>query len=507
MTTGGDTAGRGKIRVLVQTDVPQNAGTQEIFRIAEEAWRASTGFEVDKGYRPVGIRLKPSAPKGYPPVQTSRPDVDKRRRPAGTKLPDVGEGRRPGRAQDPNAERGDNQGGTEAPRERSVQPPAAGLRTVILRGRIPEAQISALRARANVRKVSRDIRLDPFAVRRKVGSDCEKTGQPVGDVKLLAKRLGVDKIWAQGYDGHGVVVGVVDGGITAYGRDVNATELPAIPYSPATGRVADGWPDDWGTTAVGWGQHGNMMAFDIQTVAPAATLWDIRIWEPAGVFDVYLSNAIAGYREAIDRHRLSGEPHILSNSWGLYRRDLDDDGEYASNPQSLFAVMVEEALDEGILVLFAAGNCGEPCPFSLCRRDPLDTANIGPGKSILGPNGHPRVMTIGAANLEDDWCAYTSQGFAVLPPNAAKPDFCAYTRFEGYFPGADPILRDFDGGTSAATAVAAGVIALLKHKRPDLTQEEARAVLAETAQDILMPGFDQNSGAGIIRANAAFDLL
>ena len=318
----------------------------------------------------------------------------------------------------------------------------------------------------------------------------------------LAEKLGADRIWAEGYDGRGVVVGVVDGGITAHGRPVNPTERAAIPQSPATGRVVDGWPYDWGTTAIGWGQHGNMMAFDIQAVAPAATLWDIRIWEPGGEFDVFLSNALSGYRAAIDSHRLRGEPHILSNSWGIYDRNTDL--AYALDPTSDFALMVEEALDEGILVLFAAGNCGQLCQLG---RPNQCGGDVGPGTSILGPNGHPRVMTIGAANLEDDWCGYTSQGPAVLPPHARKPDFCAYTRFEGYFPGADPILRDFDGGTSAATAVAAGVVALLKHRRPDLTQDEARAVLADTAEDIWIPGFDDDSGAGIIRAKAAFDLL
>ena len=78
---------------------------------------------------------------------------------------------------------------------------------------------------------------------------------------------------------------------------------------------------------------------------------------------------------------------------------------------------------------------------------------------------------------------------------------------EGFFPSADPILRDFDGGTSAATAVAAGVVALLKHRRPNLTQDEAKAVLAETAENFWTSGFDRDSGAGIIRAKAAFDLL
>lgn len=530
----GPAAAAPRVRILVQTDVPQHADVTAIFQITR-AWHEAHGFEVDTGYRPVTIRPRPqpaTSPEHGPRGELPAPDRPPESKPG--QVPSVpppemaapdGERDRPASRRPAGSGAQDDPTGGGARRIPGERPRRIGTRRVVVRGWIAEENIPALQRDFDLRRVSRDVRLDPFAPGR-IEVDCERRGEPIGDVKLLVKKLGVDQIWARGYDGRGVVVGVVDGGITAHGRDVNPTELPAIPRGPATGPVVDGWPFDWGTTAVGWGQHGNMVAFGIQAVAPGATLWDIRIWEPCGSdgpFATYLSNAISGYREAIDRRRLVGEPHILSNSWGLYRRALDIDGEYSGDRDSAFALLVEEALDEGILVLFAAGNCGAACPFAECLPRPAHGADIepdagedlgpgerddvGPGRSIQGPNGHPRVMTIGAADLDDDWCGYTSQGPPRLYPEARKPDFCAYTRFAGYFPDADPVLRDFDGGTSAATAVAAGVVALLKQKRPDLTQEEAMAVLAETAEDIRVPGFDGDSGAGIIRAKAAFDRL
>jgi hypothetical protein len=306
---------------------------------------------------------------------------------------------------------------------------------------------------------------------------------------------------------------MVDGGITAIGRPIKAGEVAKI------SNVVDGWPDaDWGTTAEGWDQHGNMTAHDVLGIAPNVKLWDIRIWQAATGnlatdFTGLVSNALAGYRKAIDTHTATGAPHILSNSWGLYNRNNGLD--YATNPQSPFALMVEEALDAGILVLFAAGNCGGGCPFPQNSR--CGANDRGPGNSILGPNGHPRVMTVGAANKKGRWCGYTSQGPAVLPPNARKPDFCSIAHFDGYFPtqpfpnpSGNP-ARDFDGGTSAATAVAAGVVALLMEKRKrgglTLSQDEAKTALMDTAKDIRRVGFDRDSGAGIIRAKAAFDTL
>jgi hypothetical protein len=53
----------------------------------------------------------------------------------------------------------------------------------------------------------------------------------------------------------------------------------------------------------------------------------------------------------------------------------------------------------------------------------------------------------------------------------------------------------------------AGVVALLKQRRPDITQEEIADRLRYTARDIGIPGFDGDSGAGIIHALDAFNTL
>ena len=159
-----------------------------------------------------------------------------------------------------------------------------------------------------------------------------------------------------------------------------------------------------------------MIAFDVQAMAPEAELWDIRIFEPGAVFEDYVAHAVEGYQLAIAHYRAQGVPQVLVNSWGLY--DSDRGPDYAFDPGSEIAVQVEAAIDAGILVLFAAGNCGDGCPFdggTLCG-----TGNRGPGGSILGPNGHPEVMSVGAATLRGEWCGYTSQGPAGLPPQDRK---------------------------------------------------------------------------------------
>ncbi len=329
--------------------------------------------------------------------------------------------------------------------------------------------------------------------------DCATSGAPMGTLAQVATDLGVDQIWAAGQHGENIVIGIVDCGITAIGRTPRPGESANVPG------VIGGFPAaDWGTTSAAWDGHGNMCATDVLGMAPNAQLWDIRIAEvddtshPAANFAAYVSNAIAGYEAAIQNYLNFGTPQILSNSWGLY--NSQNGPAFATDPTHPFTRKVEEALDAGIFVLFAAGNCGAVCPSSRCG------GSIGSGASILGPNGHARVMTVGAANRNDGWCGFSSQGPAALPPYAAKPDFCATSHFSGYFPRGGSVVP-FDGGTSAATAVAAGVVALLKQKQPALTQDQAKAALMNTAKDIRAPGWDIDSGAGIIRAKAAYNTI
>jgi len=386
------------------------------------------------------------------------------------------------------------------------------LELVVVRAWVDPQQVAALREQSHVHHVTRAARLEPFARSSPelVDGDalarvaCSDRDAAEGTVAAVARDLGVTHIWRAGYTGRGLVVGVVDGGIAAHGRPTAFGGWPAIPQSPAAGDVVGGWPvQSWGTTAEGWGQHGNMIAFDVQAMAPEAELWDIRIFQPGGSFDDYVANAVEGYQLAIDHFRAHGVPQILVNSWGLY--DSARGPDYAFDPGSDIAVLVEGAIDAGILVLFAAGNCGGGCAFdgdTLCG-----TGDRGPGASILGPNGHPEVMSVGAATLKGEWCGFTSQGPAALPPqDPDKPDFCSISQFEGFFPN-DSGLRPFDGGTSAATGVAAGVVALLKQARPDLTQDECRRLLKHTARPIRTPAARDGAGAGIIDALRAFRSL
>ena len=436
-----DTSGRqegGRRPVLVEVRVPRAQGREAALSLA--AGFNISGFEVDARYKPVPI--------GRPSGVEARAGTDEE--------------------------------------------------VVVIRGLIEEGRVEELKSQPGVVGVYNDVKIAPFttitgelrmlgrpeAAPRPTAAPCPfgtcdcTPGTAGGSMADVARYLQADQLWSAGLRGAGIVVGVVDGGITAQGRPPAGQETARI------ARVIGGFPEDWGTTAAQWGEHGNMCSTDVLGMAPEAQLYDIRISDGS-----FISVALAGFQWAIDQHRANGTPHILSNSWGIFQEAWDSD--YARNPSHVFTRKVLEAIQEGIIVLFAAGNCGGTCPDGRCGPD------CGPGKSIWGANGHPQVITVGAVNLEGNLVGYSSQGPAALDPN--KPDFCSVTHFRGYFP--------CDSGTSAATPIAAGIVALLKQARSSLTQEQIKELLKRTARDLGPSGFDQHTGAGILQAKAAYDEL
>lgn len=375
--------------------------------------------------------------------------------------------------------------------------------TFVIRGTVAHANdIQRLKADPNVVAIWIDTPIAPFAgpdpaVQLKPMSrpirhscpappcDCDHT-IPKGSMADVAKYLSATELWAMGYRGQGMVIGIVDGGITAHGRPIKPSEGKKPRTVP---QVIGGWPDhDWGTEASQWEEHGNMCATDALGIAPDARILDLRISDPAGI-QATIGRALQCFEWAMERHRQDGTPQVLSNSWGIYLRAWDQT--YASDPNHVFTRKVREAIAQGIIVLFATGNCGACCPCPRCGQD------IGPNLSILGANGDEEVISVGAANLHGHYIGYSSQGPSAL--GAAKPDVCSISHFAGYF--------DVDKGTSAATPVLAGVVALLLQAHPKTNQARMKEALQKTAATQSNTGHNNHVGHGVVRALAAYNFL
>src|SRR3989449_5849847 len=90
--------------------------------------------------------------------------------------------------------------------------------------------------------------------------------------------------------------------------------------------------------------------------------------------------------------------------------------------------------------------CSSDLPDPRCGK-----GDTGPGASIHGANSHPDVFTVAAVTVTDRRLGYSSQGPGAL--YSRKPDLAGFSHFKGS--GIYPV----DGGTSAASPVAAGVAA------------------------------------------------
>lgn len=305
-------------------------------------------------------------------------------------------------------------------------------------------------------------------------TDCA-SGTPKGTIADVAKYLRVNRLWSKGIRGAGVVIGIVDSG-------VNKAKVPAFigGWSPTPSYTPGNAPAS---------THGTMTAFDASGMAPDAKIYDIALLQAQGGISGLLSDAIKAFQWAIDKYRQNGTPQILSNSWGMYKKSWAPN--YATNPNHPVTRKVVEAINTGIIVTFAAGNCGSQCPSGKCGND------TGPGRSIWGANGHPKVITVGAANIREEWIGYTSQGPAALDPK--KPDFCAPSHFKG--------ARTSDNGTSAACPICAGVIALYRSHDPNLRQDRVKDALQKTAKNLCAAGWDPHSGFGMIQGERAYNHL
>src|SRR2546425_214271 len=106
-----------------------------------------------------------------------------------------------------------------------------------------------------------------------------------------------------------------------------------------------------------------------------------------------------------------------------------------------------------------------------------------------------------AVTITDRRLGYSSQGPGAL--YSRKPDLAAFSPFKGA--GIYPV----DGGTSAASPVAAGVAAALRQRfaTDRLAPAQLKGLLQRTARDLGGDGWDYDLGYGVIDAAAAVKAL
>ncbi len=237
--------------------------------------------------------------------------------------------------------------------------------------------------------------------------------------------------------------------------------------------------------------------FGVVGVAPGCALMPIRT---TGFLDDQTIEDLFGW--AVDRGA-----SVISCSWGpsavYYPLSL-------RQRAAITRAATEGRDGKGCVILFAAGNANRPTSGTINESGWRNNAISGNTNWLGGFTVHPDVITVSASTSLNKKSAYSNWGSEVsvcapsnnAPPGvglpglgyvATPPEVRVALRGlgivttdrrgnDGYDPG------DFTygfGGTSSACPLVAGVAALVLSANPDLTAQEIRQVLQQTADKIV----------------------
>ncbi len=343
-----------------------------------------------------------------------------------------------------------------------------------------------------------------------------KPGSTTSQIKIadIKRELGFSELHQGERRGQDIAVAIVDTGM-------KLSKL-ARENKDVADRVVNGWPvtrqggfAKWGTYRAGNSPHAEKSAETIGDLAPDVKLWDIRIEHVKKHTHLGLENdaahisaAIAAFDWLLEQYKkarlnnIKPLPKVVNCSWGIYRRGQGE--QYFANPNHPLVKKTLEMIRAGMIVIFAAGNCGEPCADGRCFPEPKGDnkgqSNQGPGNSILGVNGHEQTICVASSTLDSRYIPYSSQGPSTMGGN--NPDVCGVSHYKtesGYF-----------NGTSAAAPVVSAAVALMVQAYPDALQSEVQLALTSTANSsgFLAPSdHPQYIGHGLIQPVEAADRL
>ena len=317
-----------------------------------------------------------------------------------------------------------------------------------------------------------------------------------------------------GYDGAGIGVAVIDSGITPWHDDLAD---PNVPGSQRVDQFVDyvngqqGSYDDFGhgTHVAGIIAGNGFDSSGLRTgIAPASHLVVLKVLNGSGGGNI--SNVIAAF-DYVLAHKTQYNIRVVNLSVGA--------GVFESYNSDFLTQAAKRVVDQGIVVVAAAGNLG---------RDSQGHTQYG---GITAPGNAPWVLTVGASShmgttnrADDTIAAFSSRGPTAVD-RIAKPDLVApgvgieslsapsssmyQSRSQYLLSGTvlSPSLPYLSlSGTSQATPVVSGTVALMLQANPTLTPNAVKAILQYTAESHATND-PLTQGAGFLNTRAAIDLV
>ena len=350
--------------------------------------------------------------------------------------------------------------------------------------------------------------------------DEEATSAPKSTDREITQNLlqvNAPQVWEQGYTGQGVLVALIDTGVRLDHADLAGRLWDGGPEFPNHGYdfyYHDNDPsDDWGHgthvagTICGTGASGSQTG-----IAPEATIMALKTFNNEGVGE--------------ETHWVAAMQFALEHGADVMNMSL---GRPQPNPAQ--KLMTRQACDNtlaaGVVVAACAGNIRQmqfmvPVPNNIYTPGDCPPPHLHEDQ-LVNAGGTSCIICVGAVNYNNTIAPFSSEGPSQWTDVAAyndypytagsttaigliRPDICApgvqiksldYNTTDGY------TLMD---GTSMATPLVAGAIALMLSKNHELTPAQIDEILERNAVK-LTEHKSNDFGSGLLDAFAAVNAV
>ena len=261
-------------------------------------------------------------------------------------------------------------------------------------------------------------------------------------------------------NGTGIDIYIVDTGINYSHEQFGGRAVAGIDIArAASGSLVEPSAGD----CDGHGTHVASLAAGITTgVAPGSRVFSVRVLDCNGLGEV--PDVVKGLQWIVDHHT-NGRLAVANLSLGV---DLGDDGTGLDKA-------VRNLVADGVVVVVAAGNGDN-------SGRPLDACRISPADEQI-------ALTVGAVTIDDAISPFSNYGpcIDVFAPggSTSRPVVGAWY--------SSPTSYNSEKGTSMASPLAAGYVALLGQQQPGLCPQQFQDAVVARATPNVLTGLDATS--------------
>jgi len=347
------------------------------------------------------------------------------------------------------------------------------------------AAVAALKARSNVVYAEPNFILEPLLT----------PNDPRYPEQWHYGAIRLPEAWDIETGSNSVRVAVIDSGIFSAHTDLASKLLSGYDFvsdasiaGDADGR--DPNPEDTGSGSDFHGTHvtGTVGAASNNATGVAGVSWGARLVPVRALSSE--GGTLADVADALRWAAGLGVAGVPANTNAAEIINLSLGGQVTCAPASTMQQAINDVLAAGKIIVVAAGNSNAEA-------------------STFTPAGCSGVITVGATDRSGNRAFYSNYGprIDVMAPGGDTRN----NPSNGVLSTINNNNYGFKQGTSMAAPHVAGVLALMKSRKPDLTPGEALTILKETARPLSASQCNRPSGsdcgAGLIDAKAALDRL